>query len=647
MHIVGIRLHNWRCFKGEHELELEPITYSITAEDAGDPDRSNWLGKSEFLRAVVFALTGKHKGSADSWIHGAEREGGVELELDNGVFVSRLRTRGTATHLQVVIPDRQMVGEHLPQDTRITSAGEFELERESAQRWIDEELIDPDTLEKTCYFEQKRTDRFVTMSPTDRSNVVNTWLGLEWIEEAASYCSGKLNAVTAKLEQLDVTLGLLGEDDVEMLEAEVQRLSSVVDETSVVLESQRELSDKLKEWYQAKANSDRRLKLCELRSELVKGEVPAVVTDEILERAASKVSDAQGERGVANQQVREVARLRRGEFDGECPVAGIRCPAAEQINKDTQATRSKYETAKQSLAVIEKRIETYDGHLVKLRRARRTRETWEREIAELESQIVELHKDDEFVRLNPQPPSGSVDDDVRERHEKAVRAHAEKAAELRAALKKREQRTKALEEIEELTPRANAWREAALILGRSGAQRRIAEGSLNQIESLANTAFGNSSIDLSMSVIWAQETGKLADVCDSCGSTFPKSTRVKKCTRCGATRGKKLDQKLRIEMSNSSGGADDLGGAFFQLSAAKWLRKWRGSQWSSFLIDEPFGALDRANTRGLAQHFTRLLSEQFGASQAFVVAHHADILESTPGRIHIKSRDGVSEVKVL
>ena len=71
---------------------------------------------------------------------------------------------------------------------------------------------------------------------------------------------------------------------------------------------------------------------------------------------------------------------------------------------------------------------------------------------------------------------------------------------------------------------------------------------------------------------------------------------MKACERCGAERGRKLDQKMRLDLSDVSGGAEDLGGVFFQLAAARWLRDWRQSNWAIFLIDEPFGALDRANT---------------------------------------------------
>jgi DNA repair exonuclease SbcCD ATPase subunit len=154
-------------------------------------------------------------------------------------------------------------------------------------------------------------------------------------------------------------------------------------------------------------------------------------------------------------------------------------------------------------------------------------------------------------------------------------------------------------------------------------------------------------IALEFTVSWSQETKKPAEFCDQCGAPFPASARVKQCGRCSAERGRKLSNELRVELSDKSGGADDLAGVMFQLAAAHWLRRYQGSEWAIFLVDEPFGALDVAHVRRLSAHLGRLLGEQFGAVQAFIVAHHAEVLEATPGRIHITSSESTSVIEVL
>ena len=46
MHIARIRLKNFGPYRGEHELPLDAIPYSITAELEGNSERSNFCGKS-------------------------------------------------------------------------------------------------------------------------------------------------------------------------------------------------------------------------------------------------------------------------------------------------------------------------------------------------------------------------------------------------------------------------------------------------------------------------------------------------------------------------------------------------------------------------------------------------------------------------
>lgn len=640
MHIVGIRLINWRCFKGEHELELEPITYSITAEDELDPDRSNWLGKSSFASSIVFALTGEFKmgegnkqDTADSWIHGEEREGGVELELDIGaaesVFVSRLRTRGSATHLQVVLDD----------DTT--------LERDDAQRWIDEQVIDDDTLRKTSYFEQKKMDQFVTMSPSVRSDVVNTWFDLGWIQEAADYCSSKLNTYSTKDAQLRVRLEALGDDDVESLQAELPALQDAVTTAAELIERQREASEVLREWYTAKADADLCSKLLVELDAVKKRAVPAEVSKVKLELSKKKADGKHALYVLASKAENDASRLKRGEFDGECPVAGIKCPAKDSINADTKANKVRFDQAQKAKATAKNQYDACLRHQSNLSAGNKARSEWQAEIDKIEARLLELNDSVHFIARNPHPPKAEVDPEAAAKHAQALQSHAEKVAEVKVARQRAEQRRQILTELEDMKPNISAWREALLVLGRTGAQREIAEGSLKAIEDLANHALSKSSIDLTLRAVWSQETQKLADDCTNCGAAYPKSAAVKKCQRCNEPRGKKLDQKLRIKMSNTSGGADDLGGIFFQLAAARWLRQWYGLEWSVFVIDEPFGSLDRANTRGLARCFAQLLTEEFGAAQSFVIAHDSDIVESTEGRIHITSNDGASRVEVL
>jgi hypothetical protein len=192
-----------------------------------------------------------------------------------------------------------------------------------------------------------------------------------------------------------------------------------------------------------------------------------------------------------------------------------------------------------------------------------------------------------------------------------------------------------------LAPDVALQRAALQVLGRTGAQRVVAEAALAQVAEDGNAALVEAGIDLSFRVEWSRETKQPAAECDQCGALYPRRERCRKCERCGAPRGRRLSDELRLEPSRRSGGADDLVGVAFKLAAGAWLRRWRKTCWSIMLIDEPFGSLDRANVRRLAQHLGGLLGRRFGAAQSFIVAHHADVLEAMPGRLHVQqSGDG-------
>jgi DNA repair exonuclease SbcCD ATPase subunit len=175
-------------------------------------------------------------------------------------------------------------------------------------------------------------------------------------------------------------------------------------------------------------------------------------------------------------------------------------------------------------------------------------------------------------------------------------------------------------------------RAATAVLGRNGAQRVIADRALSTIEASGNEMLVRAGVPLNFKISWKEETSQPASECEKCGNAFPSSVKVKECTRCGEPRGRKMSEKLRVRLSDRSGGADAIAGVMFKLAAAHWYREYHGLGWPIFMVDEPFGALDKANVKALSNHISKLL-EYFDAEQAFIIDHHAEVLDSMPARI--------------
>lgn len=186
-------------------------------------------------------------------------------------------------------------------------------------------------------------------------------------------------------------------------------------------------------------------------------------------------------------------------------------------------------------------------------------------------------------------------------------------------------------------------RAALTILGKQGAQRKIAEEVLGHIENEANAMLADAAIPLTVHVQWSREGQGLARACEACGASFPASAKIKACTRCNAPRGPQMQNKLDFVLSDQSGAAEDLAGIAVQLAASAWLREDRKSDWEPIVIDEAFGQLDAANRRSLAQHLGQLI----GGKQALIIAHHAQVLDALPGRIVISRGKDASTVRVV
>ena len=624
-HLVGVRLENWCCYKGEQVVRFGPKVYSVTAQREDDQDRSNWLGKSSFLHAIVFAITGVYPSeTADGWIHGNEPNGGVDLQFSSGAFISRWKERGKGTRVEVEVNGVVHTGE-------------------AADRFIEEQIVSSETLFKTSFFSQKSTDQFIRMGSADASSTINAWIGIDWIEDAASNCrrvlndecarEAKLVAIVASFEGRDLNEELASaESSFEKRIAEVKRLET---ERLSLFETKK----KYDVWIEHSLRSKRVDSLRESLPEVIEFSNEEL---ELRKRDERNCRNALREANRSYELINESPN-----FDGKCPTyEGVECPAKLRINEMCTANRklrhSKLKEVESAELALQEAVELLEEQeSAKMKHARNDAIT-----KRIEREIAEAQKSVEFVSANVKPSFDEQQFALNDAmYVEALRAkfNAEQSVELLKV--ESSEKREAEKQLENSRREISILRSAMLILGRTGAQRDIAEGALSTIELMANSALEEFGVDLRIRVSWSQELKRMADNCEHCGAPFPTSAKVKSCARCGSVRGKQRSNQLSIELSNRSGGADDLGGLVFKLAAACWLRNYRGVHWNVFLLDEPFGALDKANVRAVGLKLERLLLERFGASQAFVVAHHADVLESTPGRIRITNDGKTSKVE--
>jgi hypothetical protein len=364
---------------------------------------------------------------------------------------------------------------------------------------------------------------------------------------------------------------------------------------------------------------------------------------------------------VAVVAARSVAR---GEFDGRCPIVpGFECPAKAQLNQGGERARTALTDAQAAALRARTALGFAREGADAVERQRRERQRAEERVELLRSQVAreaesQLPGPAPSARTQAtesqlsvpagEPPPGSRTDVERARGAleslrtslALYRRSAAELAKLRDALSQVEGQRAAAE-----LALAHA-RAARLVVGRGGAQRRIAEAAVGAIAAGANRRLAGIGVDLRVALSWRREGAELAAACEACGAGFPRSNRARVCATCGADRGRAVQDRLDVELSDRSGAAEDLAGLALQRSACAFLRRRRGAPWASLVLDEPFGALDERHREAVARSIAAVREED-GFEQVFCVAHDRGILDSLPGKILVRGRGAESEAEVI
>lgn len=641
-HVARVELTNWMRFRSA-AFDLGPRAYAVEAEDEADPARSNWLCKTGNIEAFPFALYGWHRfqegerasGYEDEWISHWADEGGAKLHLSDGSRIERTRERGRSTQLVLRRPG-------LP-----------DAFNERAQEAINAMIgLSRDDFFSTAFVRQKLCAQLVSARPADRMGLIADWLDFAKLEVASRHVSARISAKMAERERLVGRVAEVGAR-IRSLEAEehfglrladgaeeaMRKGELVVGERAAILASV-EASFAPRARWEADEKARQIARISEMELQDVEARLAATPEVDIPD-----ASEAVGRRRLAIASLDQARRLARGEFDGACPVRrGFSCPAKTDLNAGTAESAAAVRRAQEEAAAAGQSAARAEAAAEEARLNRRERDRLEERASILRLQASAA------ATSSPRTPPPAVSradlDAARAAHQGAVAALAVLT---RAALdlsRLREEHAKASADLAAIERTLTECRAARLVLGRGGAQRRIAEAAVGAIARGANERLASRRIDLRISLSWRREGAELASSCDGCGAAFPKSRTARTCAGCGGARGKAVQDRLDVELSDRSGAAEDLAGLALQRSACAFLRRRRSAPWATLVLDEPFGALDERHREAVARSLAGTAAED-GLEQLLVVAHQPGILESLPGRILIRGRGAESTVEVI
>lgn len=674
MHIRQLTIHNFKCFRGEHVLNLAPKIYAITARRVDDVESSNWAGKSTVMEtAASFLLYGEHTAATeDAWISSGEKFGEVCAVLDDGTTIKRSRQLGKSTRL-LVIP----CGAESDTDA---------YGQEEAQKYIEKRLaLAHKDFIATCYFAQKQMARLITAEPGERMKMITAWFRLEPLQAAEDHARQQCARLGDETEKMRNQLGYWRDEDakaraalgleegVSLDSAYIREIEDVIDPgieaaTERVEASQHALEAAQEKWtrnesiFAARGSIAQYDKVVEQgvsgKAKRSKLEPDAELKSRV-EVVQAKVRLAVSDVANARKARAEIERTGLGNFDGACPVdPGIECPAKDKINARRKEGQQRFETAS-SIFEAKRKIEAeVSSELATARERHREALDLDVTLESLRGMARKLAEEAKRARALGEP-------EARETLQAAVQSAKSQVAEATAvvdalklrrnefknALRHRSSRQKESIDIAAkivvCEEKLATQREALVVLGRNGAQRRVAEGALAEIEDGANAMLGDIGVALSLKLAWSREGQGPAKICEACGNPFPSSAKVKTCSRCGADRGLLTVHRLGVDLSNRSGAAEDLAGGALQLSASAWLRAERASGWGTVYIDEPFAAMDKSLRLSFARGLLGMLTGKFGFEQGFVISHTADTVALLPGRIEVVSDGKWAKVRVI
>ena len=633
-----LTLCNWMRLRGTQQLRLESKVYAVVARHESDPDRSNFLGKTALVEAFRFAYFGKHRHrTEDEWITKGESEGSVGVEHDDGFFVARSRVRGKSTKLSAGWSD-----------ARVPPATGDEAQA-LIERYLGLTLRDFDA---SAFLNERGIAKMVLADPADRMAVVEAWLELAPLKAAEAYVSLQLGQAATEVDC--VAQEILGV---------ARRRSTIRTSEQLLLDIQGAENRIIIARNAGKLASADVRSARDLRASMGKVEEHARLRAEGQELLSgsnappSNLAAREVDHVQANALFHEASRdeqakrkLAMAEFDGVCPVAGIACPAREEINGRAVENAAMHAEAHLRLAESKVKLQAVVERLEYARKLAAGEASRVARVDAIQKRMVALEAE---VDADQGELRVVVDQEGAQRR---VTTAAVESAEAQLTLRRAhddldlhasldQQRDAMVQRLEAAEKVLATWREAALVLGPRGAQRAVAEPFLSSIEDGANEALAEAGVGLKVAIQWEHEGKDAAKSCAACGHPFPATLRAKQCAKCGEARGKNLVNRLDFDFSNRSAGAEDMWGIALQLAACAWLRAGRHASLESAFLDEPLAHCDRAHRRMMTKAFVTMLG-RFGIRQAFVIMHSADVA-AFPGVITITGRhDGTSTVEV-
>jgi len=683
----------------------EQFHYAIVGRWKGQPARSNWAGKSNFLRTIKLLKYGKSGERFLSEIPNDKFKNKVAkisgcVEVDGQEIIIHREFKGTSSSLAV--EGYEVVDKRVLQQ---------ELDRIFGYTY--------DDYEKTSFFNQGQISQFLEATSTEKLELLNRWLEIKSWEKCYESAKNKLKiaeeriekgkAIVAGKEQIEESLEQFTftrkkqeekvakyAEQMKEAEANIERLKkeiSGIENKSAALKDKRDelkkrlsRSKTIKEMLQE--IEDEQAKIKKLEAELEEASNSLGDEDEL----SKQIEELREEQNSERKRIRNL-EVAKEEFaasmnvtEGKCPVDGNECVRLEEMNQQAQENREKYIQANVDIDKIRKHVEELQKQIDELFRKLHGIEAAKERMEGRKNSIYHANRNIQMLEGNIEDTKklkkelGQIEDELEEAEDKTeeinklqeqVKEAEHEKDEVDSAKQEANREigfidsqveilnqgladvTKWEKKLEELRTEKEVLKFCQLMFSKNGIQASQLRSRMDHIEEEVNAILEELDTGFNVRITTERELTTWQGICLECGQEYPKGSSARKCSNCKAPREKKKKEELDIKVlqegvletfHQQSGGGKILISLAIRLAIVKLRQQITGKSMGFLALDEIFGMLDKPNRNEVYNFLLNYARNKLGFKQIFSISHLEDNIE-TDGFIVITKGRKYSEVE--
>lgn len=681
MFIKSLDIKNFMRIRDAHIDFDGRDVIGILAEHATLKDRSNFIGKTNLIESIRYALTGNSRASKEiNLIHYGEELMTVTVVLEHeGKEYKVTRSRDIKNNGQLTVNWVQKTSD--------------------AQAEINNLLgIQPHEFDHIFFFKQQDFHSFLELTPDKKKQLLMSWFKNDhWRDKEDKVTNTikekqkQLSQVQFKISDLEQSLNEVSlENNKAVLETDLRKIKieikSLEQKNKELLQKSNfggidfeklltrksklefELEEKKETGEQLATKREEHTELVNELKELTK-KIDGKSEESIRENA-QKLKDYITKKSVERTALANKLNILLNTKSGICPILSETCDRITATPQQTKAIQNEIGKINNEVSGTNEKIQKYNDYLllfdkrnVKLNQIERCTnkiESLKNSIGQFTLFENELKQIDEQLKLAPSKEQRdqlkALQYELNTKRDILVSIESKLAVieHKRIELEKNRALLDSLRiQLLELNDELNDLKFLAFMFGRNGIPSLEIENAFSDIEADINAILEEITDGISVSFSPTRELSAWEDNCLSCGYLYPKGYRKNDCEKCGTKRFKKRKDELRIlivdkgneiEFEMCSGGLKTLISLALRLSFSVLLRRQFHTSLDVLFLDEIDSAMDKYHKDMLKKLITDVLVKKLNFKQIFWISHDKTISDSVPHILKVKANSVWSSV---